>query len=193
MKKCKHCQSEIDIKATKCPHCQSDLRNWFRRHPIWTGIIGLLVFSYILGSASTTINSPTSEKRFTDLITESKKALNETNQQATVQELPTETPKPKTWETVIELSGNANKRSDIFSLQGGKTKLTYDFKGNIAVIGSIYVLPEGYSLEKQGGFPEVTVSQAGSDSTFLVKDPGNYYLDISSANSTWTVRIEEER
>lgn len=24
-KKCPHCQSDIDIKATKCPHCTSDL------------------------------------------------------------------------------------------------------------------------------------------------------------------------
>jgi hypothetical protein len=49
MKKCKSCQSEIDAKAKKCPHCQADQRGWFRRHPILTGILGLVVVFIIIG------------------------------------------------------------------------------------------------------------------------------------------------
>lgn len=104
-----------------------------------------------------------------------------------------EAQKPKQWVTVIEISGNANKRTDTFALQGGKTRLTYDVKGNTAVIVSIYVLKEGQSLEKEGGFPEVTISESGTDSTFLTKKAGNYYLDVKAANATWNVRVEEER
>lgn len=51
MKKCKSCQSEIDNKAKKCPRCQADQRNWFRRHPILTGLLVLIVIG-IIGSAS---------------------------------------------------------------------------------------------------------------------------------------------
>lgn len=47
MKKCKSCQTEIDSKAKKCPHCQSDQRSWFARHPILTGILGLILLSIV--------------------------------------------------------------------------------------------------------------------------------------------------
>ncbi len=50
-KKCKSCKKEIDAKATKCPHCRADQRNWFRRHPILTGLLVLIVIG-IIGSAS---------------------------------------------------------------------------------------------------------------------------------------------
>ena len=61
MKKCKSCQSEIDGKAKKCPHCQTDQRSWFRRHPILTGIGGLIAFIVIIG----TFGSSTSKKSTT--------------------------------------------------------------------------------------------------------------------------------
>lgn len=50
MKKCKSCQSEIDDKAKKCPHCQADQRGWFGRHPILTGILGLVIFFVVVGA-----------------------------------------------------------------------------------------------------------------------------------------------
>jgi len=106
-----------------------------------------------------------------------------------------ESQKPKEWITVIEVSGSSDKRTDIFYLHGKKTKLIYTVKSTSPAgpLVGIYVLPEGHSLEeKGGGFPEVTVSEPGTDSTFLVKKAGNYYLDITSANATWTVKIEEE-
>lgn len=52
MKKCKSCKSEIDSKATKCPHCQADQRGWFRRHPILTGILVLIVLFVVIGVAN---------------------------------------------------------------------------------------------------------------------------------------------
>lgn len=100
---------------------------------------------------------------------------------------------PKEWVTVSEVSGNSNKRTDTFRLGGGKARLTYTFDGGTAIIGSIYVMKEGESLEEKGGFPEVTVTEAGTDSTFLTKGAGNYYLDIKSANTDWTVKVEEEK
>lgn len=40
---------DIDAKAKKCPHCQTDQRGWFRRHPILTGILGIILFFVIIG------------------------------------------------------------------------------------------------------------------------------------------------
>lgn len=50
MKKCKSCQKEIDIKATRCPHCRADQRGWMKRHPILTGLLGIIVFFIVVGA-----------------------------------------------------------------------------------------------------------------------------------------------
>jgi len=43
-KKCPKCAELIQGDAKKCKHCQADLRSWFMRHKILTGILGLVVF-----------------------------------------------------------------------------------------------------------------------------------------------------
>lgn len=176
MKKCKSCQKEIDIKATKCPFCQTDQRSWFRRHPILTGIVGLVLFFIIIGALGS-----------------SGKNKGESTTQPETTKVVGETSKAKQQVVVVKLSGNSNKSSDTFSLTGGKVTLTYDFKGASSIVGAIYVLKEGVDLQKDGGIPEVMVSQAGSDSTILRKAAGDYYLQVNSANADYTVTIEEER
>src|SRR5260221_669129 len=52
MKKCKSCMKEIDPKAKKCPHCQTDQRSWFRKHPILTGLLVLIIIGIIGGAVS---------------------------------------------------------------------------------------------------------------------------------------------
>jgi len=103
---------------------------------------------------------------------------------------------PKRWATVLKVSGSSDKRTDVFTLHGGKTKLTYTFtdtSGIGVIVAAIFVVKEGDSLAKSGGIPEVTVSQPGRDSTFLAQGAGRYYLDVSAANARWTVTIQEYR
>ena len=50
-KKCPKCKEEIAKDAKKCKHCGADLRNWFVRHKVWTGILVLILLS-IIGSAA---------------------------------------------------------------------------------------------------------------------------------------------
>jgi len=50
MKKCKACKSDIDEKATKCSKCGADQRGWFRKHPILTVILALVVIGIIGGA-----------------------------------------------------------------------------------------------------------------------------------------------
>lgn len=52
MKQCKRCKKEIDSKASKCPFCQSDLRNWFAKHPILTGILVLIVIGIVASAGN---------------------------------------------------------------------------------------------------------------------------------------------
>jgi cell division protein FtsB len=97
------------------------------------------------------------------------------------------------WKTILTFSGTSNKRSDIFELTGAKARLNYTVKGGNWATFSVYVVEEGRSLEKEGGFPEVMTTGPTSDSTFLVNDPGRYYLDVNSANARWTITIQEYR
>lgn len=43
---------EIPTKATKCPHCQSDVRSWFSKHPIITGVAILFIVSSLIPTFS---------------------------------------------------------------------------------------------------------------------------------------------
>ena len=95
------------------------------------------------------------------------KVSNTTKADSNITESPTPTARVKQWVSVIAISGSSYKRTDVFKLEGGKTKLTYTFSGDSSIVGAIYVIKEGHSLEKEGGFPEVNVSKAGTDSTFL--------------------------
>jgi len=51
-KKCKHCQTQIDADASRCPKCHGDLRNWFKRHPILTIILGLFFLGSFMSGVS---------------------------------------------------------------------------------------------------------------------------------------------
>ncbi len=75
MKKCKACQKEIDDKAKKCLHCQTDQRNWFARHPIMTGLLGLIVLVAVVsafGSSGKKDSNQTSGNQTTSVAGEEK-------------------------------------------------------------------------------------------------------------------------
>lgn len=149
------------------------------------GCIGLVILIIIIGSigcSSSDNKNKTTEKSTSPSATSSTPAT------------PTPTPKAKEWVVVIELKGTTDKRSDTFELTGGKTKMTYNFNGNDWIVGSIYIVQEGHDLNKEGGFPEVSISKSGEDSTFLSKGKGKYFLDVKAGNTTsWTIKIEEEK
>jgi hypothetical protein len=110
----------------------------------------------------------------------------------------TEAPKPaaKKFVKLVTLSGKADKQSDTIKTTGGKIRLSYTFtdpsKSGIIVAG-IYFLKEGTDLQKDGGIPEVMISEPGKDTTTLRKDAGEYYLKVTAANTNYTVVVEEER
>lgn len=50
-KKCPKCKEEIAKDANKCKHCGADLRNWFVRHKILTGVLALFLLVIIISAA----------------------------------------------------------------------------------------------------------------------------------------------
>lgn len=49
-KNCPKCAESIQDNAKKCKHCYADLRNWFIRHKIITGILAFILFTIFLTS-----------------------------------------------------------------------------------------------------------------------------------------------
>jgi hypothetical protein len=80
-KKCKSCQTDIDIKAKKCPNCKADQRNWFARHPIITGIVALIVVFGVIGAASGSKSTPSNTSSSTSSSTNSNSNANTAVQQ----------------------------------------------------------------------------------------------------------------
>lgn len=96
---------------------------------------------------------------------------------------------PKQYVEVHRLSGSSEKRGGTFKLSGSDAKIIYESKGSFF---AIYVIEKGHSLEQEGGFPEVTCSEACKDETQLAKSEGEYYLEVK-ATGAWTVIVQELR
>lgn len=168
-KKCKNCQSEIDTKAKKCPHCQSDLRNWFARHIILSGILGLIVLIIVISASGS--GGKKSDEQTTS--TETKTATSQS---------PTTTADKKTAASPSPASlakiGEAVTDGDLsFTVLGVKTANT---------LGSYY------SKTAQGMFYIVTVQVKNNakdtktidSSQFQVTDNQGHTFDRSSDGQT---------
>lgn len=144
-KQCKSCKKEIDAKATKCPYCQTDQRGWFRRHPILTVIIVLIllgIFGSSLGdknkdiaSSETNSNSPAPAK------TEDKAVLTKTPAPTQVKQ--TDNPKVSSTSSETVSQRNAVKKAKsylsytAFSHDGLVAQLEYEqFSHADAVYGA---------------------------------------------------------
>lgn len=97
------------------------------------------------------------------------------------------------WVHLATIKGSGTKSSDTIVTKGGKIRLIYTFKGATSVGGYVYFLDEGTDLQKDGGIPDVTVDKAGTDQTVLRKSAGKYYLDVMSANASYTIKVAELR
>ena len=120
---------------------------------------------------------------------EEEPAVEEPEEEAVV-----ETEEEKEPRIVIDLEGNSNKRSQLFYLNGGTQALGYIVVGDMFPVCSIYVLEEGVDLMRDGGFPEVMVTENVEEVelTYMYKSAGNYYVEVDSANCNWRLRIVEE-
>lgn len=109
--------------------------------------------------------------------------------QASTNQIPVQPDKPKEWQKVISIDTSNNKQSETFQLQGGQQKLIYKTTGKY-VMCIIYLLDENATLEKDGGFPVVTVTEATSSDTLMRNGAGNYYLNIKTSENC-NVEVQE--
>ncbi len=177
-KKCSKCQENIQFGAKKCKHCGADLRNWFVRHKIISGILILIAIGIIASS----MNGGDKNNRNNNNLTAT---TNQSN--------PTTENQPKEWQKVADITANSNKQSNSFHLEGGQQKIVYKTTGGQMSICTIYVMNEGTSLEEGGGFPVVMIDGSKSDETMMRKGAGDYYFDLKVANGTCIAELQELR
>lgn len=163
---CKHCKKEIPEGATKCPECQSDLRNWFLRHKILSGILGLFILGFLLSALG--------------------------GSEITTSDQVSENTTPKEYKKVINLSTSSTKNSESFNLLGGKQKITYTIEKKPFGSCNVYLLDEGTDLQEDGGFPVILLAEESGE-TVLRKGSGTYYLSVQSTNTSCSIQLEEER
>jgi hypothetical protein len=99
----------------------------------------------------------------------------------------------ETWVEVTSMNGSTSKRSPSFTLEGGEQKLEYTMEGETMPIMAVYVEQPDWDMTEDGGFPTVWPDEAGSDSSMMNKDAGEYIVQVESANCDWTVTILEKR
>jgi hypothetical protein len=112
-------------------------------------------------------------------------------QQPQTQESPQNLEKEQkvTWQKVKSWSGTGIKKTEPFTIIGDQWRINWknkggDFGGGIL---QVYVYKPGES------FPEellANTTEVSSDSSYIYKK-GTFYLDISSANTSWEIELEE--
>jgi len=172
-KKCPKCGEEIQVSAKKCKHCQADLRNWFVRHKIMTGILALVVIVIL-------INVGGGDKEEKILIKSNNSDVVEKVGNIKEEEI---IPEPE----LIELSGTSQQATQKFTLENGLSifKMTHTGTSNFAI----------NLMDSNGQNVELLVNEIGNfDGTKAVgvAKRGEYILDVS-ANGKWTVKIEQPR
>lgn len=156
-KKCKHCQSEIDEKASKCPNCQSDLRSWFQKHPILTGILVIFVIGWVSSIFNST-SKPSSS-----------------NDNSTVESSPEPTSRMDL-KAKVRFTGSQFVITNVDDIDCEKAKME---------INSKYSL-DGYTLEAGKTYEVGALQFTKSDGTrfqpFEVK-PKDFYIYCSGSNA----------
>lgn len=196
MIQCKECSKDISSSAAACPNCGAPQAGVAAQSPpplqappaagkkknrvlsafIWLCVV-LLVF-YLIGA---TCGKDASTPRSTT--TSQEEAAPATEQAPAA---------PKAWTEITSLSGNGNKKGQLFTLTGNQARIKYSLSGDMCML-AVYVVDEGSDIMENGGFPEVTQDEAGSGETILHGKRGNFYLNVMGANGDWKVVVEEMR
>lgn len=155
---------------------KSSINDWIKKHKFLTGLFAVILI-IIIGNAfggdkknNQVNNNPEEEK---DNIEQKKEN------------------KEKEWTSVFKTEANSDKQTESFNLEGGQQKIIYKNTGGSYSVCMVYVIKEGDSLEKSGGFPVVSITGDQEDETMMRKTSGEYYLDLKTANGTCSIEVQE--
>ncbi len=96
-------------------------------------------------------------------------------------------------ETVIELSGDNSKKSGVFEIKTNNAKMQFTVEGGDTLAFAVFVIPEGETFEDNILTPNAKATEPTSDTIDLGKEPGKYFLQVTSLSADWSVKIIEQR
>ena len=153
--------------------------NWFKRHPVWTGVIVIFILLAIIGSFSSDNSADPNKNNLGNVQEPTIQDQNAQDQQQNVQ---------KTWHEVTTFTGTSDKKTDTFNIQGDRFRLTYTVNpSNDYSIFYLYVYEPGSDI-----YTESFSLESGTEESVSYEGSGEYYLDIKAANlNSWTVKVED--
>src|SRR3989344_2336851 len=153
--------------------------NWFKRHPVWTGVIVIFVLLAIIGSFSSDSSIDYNQNNLENIQEQETESENLPNQQINNQ---------KSWHEVMTFTGTSDKKTDTFNIQGDRFRLTYTVNhSNDYSIFYLYVYEPGSDI-----YTESFSLESGTEESVSYEGSGEYYLDIKAANlNSWTVKVED--
>lgn len=156
---------------------KSSIKDWMKKHKFLTGLI-VVILIVIIGNA----------------FGEDKKEgqTNGSGEEKVNVEQKTEK-KEKEWVSIFKTDASSDKQTESFNLEGGQQKVIYQTTGNQYTLCAVYVMEEGTSIDKDGGFPVVMIDEPKSDETMMRKSSGEYYLDLKVANGSCSIEVQELR
>jgi len=184
-------------------------KNWFKRHKIWSGIIGFLVLMFIMGIF---VGDDSSNNKTDDVTNQNQPSSNcapdwECSDWSECSSLGTQTRtctdinncevlngKPKESQSceirIVEpepilISGSGKKATEIFRLESGLSVFDLENSGT-----SNFII---WLLDSNGNRIELLANEIGSfkGSTALGVDAGDYLLDIDG--QSWKINIKQPR
>ena len=92
------------------------------------------------------------------------------------------------WNTIITFTGSAFKTTELFHIPSGTWRINWTYKGGELAGFSFFVYPEGETMYIE---TLMTMGSSKSDTTYIYKGPGNYYIKVLATNiKEWTITIE---
>lgn len=171
-KKCPKCKEDVAKDAKKCKHCGTDLRNWFVRHKVLTGILGFFVLVVIISAVS-------SDDTSTTTVGDSNTSTTATTEKATTKET------AKEYVKVLSFSGNGQKKSETFKITGDRFKVAYDCKGDLC---QAWASQPGSDLSYES---IMNTTEAVKDETIIYEN-GEWYIEVNSIGN-WSMTVYDYR
>lgn len=95
------------------------------------------------------------------------------------------------WVTLATFEGTGSQTTSDFHVRGRQWRISWDVDGQAredVVSFSVWAYsdPSGQASKGSG-----SQDGSGEGQTYIRSGPGTYYLDVSSANASWSVKVEE--
>jgi hypothetical protein len=151
--------------------------NLFKKWWFWTAIV-IIIFA--IASAGEEETTPAAGSNVQE---------EETSAPAQAESKP-EPAVEKQWTEIVSWDGQGIKKTETFTTTQKEWRVSWKTTNeNVAGILQIMVYDE------DGNMQDIVANAQGEneDSSVFRGDPGNYYLDINSANVDWEIKVEEKR